>query len=85
MKFSTFESLKDDIEKLENHLKENYPDVPQNVNKVWLSKFLKACDLNIDDSAKLLKLNLEMRKGLGEIFRDREYTDEAIVKSRNVL
>jgi hypothetical protein len=85
MKLETLENYKDDVEKFEIYLLENYPKFPQSLSKVFLARFLKTCNRNFEESGKLLKKNLDLRAKNAEIFMNRNFFDEKTVSSRNTL
>lgn len=84
MEFTSYKDFEEDVEKFNKYLKENYPEVPE-INKIWLSKFLKVFDRNFEKSANLLKLNLQTRKKLEIIFKNRNFFAEETVASRNTM
>lgn len=83
MKLFTFDEVKGDVEKFKIYLKNNYPEIPKNINEIWLAKFLKVYDFDIEKSASLLKVNLVARTTLTIFFDKRDFYDSEIIKARN--
>lgn len=80
-----FEDLRENVDKFEKYLKESHPEITKNINKIWLSKLLKVCDLDIIEATKLLKLNIEKRIKVTEIFKNRNFFSEESILSRKAL
>jgi hypothetical protein len=86
MKLETFLDYKEDVEKFEKYLQENYEGVfPENINQVILSRFLKTCNRDFETSSQLLKRSLDIRSKHKDLFVDRDFFDKKTFTSGKIL
>lgn len=85
MKFETFADYAEDVEKFEKYLQEKHPQLPKNINKILLSRFLKTCDRDFEETAKLIKVNFNFRSKHENLFVHRDFFDEKSIDARKVL
>ncbi|KAL7036742.1 hypothetical protein ACKWTF_008922 [Chironomus riparius] len=76
------ESMKSIIEANKEILKEfeewtlTQPHIPKNIKRIILFRYLKVCDFNLEESKKLLDINIKFRVKHQYLFRNRDVDSE---------
>lgn len=85
MELETLEDYEEDVENFTKYLEKNHPEFPKDMSKILLSKFLKTCNRDYKESAKLLGKHIDIRLKNEDIFLNRDYFDEKSISARNTV